>query len=169
MDINKKNAKVSKIGNITTIVEQDEKRTPDPLFPWVKKATRYKIENATTLFSRYVAFYSTLISSGSDQNIITTENIITIGKEYNLGRDTVENCIRDLVSIKELIKVKRGLYMLNPSHISGGRTPEASKDLIRKAESLTQNVTNNFNIVVKEGQSIMELLLAHGKTDLEGL
>ena len=163
--MNKKNAKITKSGNITTIEEVNEKFTPDPLFPYIKKATKHKIENATTLFSRYVAFYSTLISSGSDQNIITTESILTIGKEYNLGRDTVEKCIKDLIAIEELIKVKRGIYMLNPKHISGGRTAAASQELIRKAEALTQNVFNApvTNIIVQEGQTLTQAILEYKK------
>jgi len=159
--MNKKNAKVVKVGNITTIEEVNEKFTPDPLFPYIKKATKYKIENPITLFSRYVAFYSTLISSGSDQNIITTDNIITIGKQYNLGRDTVENCIKDLIAIEELIKVKRGIYMLNPKHISGGRTAAASRELIEKAQNIQNNQTiiNNPVFNISSQSSLMEKLL----------
>lgn len=166
--MNKKNAKITKTGNITTIEEVNDRFTPDPLYPYIKKATKYKIENATTLFSRYVAFYSTLISSGSDQNIITTDNIITIGKQYKLGRDTVENCIKDLISIEELIKVKRGIYMLNPKHISGGRTAAASQDLIRKAESLTQNVYNGpiTNVILQEGQSLKDFMIENHNNKL---
>ena len=143
---NKKNATVTHDSEKITIDITPTKFVSDPLFPWVKKATQYKIKNATTLFGRYVAFYSTLISSGSDKNLISTSQIKEIGKQYGFCKDIVENSIKELLAMEELIKVQRGLYMINPSHISGGRTAEASTDLIKAAEGLTQINNNYFNI-----------------------
>lgn len=136
-------ANIKRKGNVTIITEDENKFSKDPLFPWIKKATRFKIENITTLFGKYVAFYSTLISSGSDKNIITTDNILSIGYQYSLSRDTIENCIKELLRIEELIKVKRGIYMLNPQRVSGGRTAQASQDLIDQAKQIVNNTQNN--------------------------
>lgn len=164
----KNNAKVIKEGNKTIIEESDNKYTPDPMYPYVKKATKHKMQNVKTLFSKYIALYSTILSSGSSQNIITTDQIIKIGSEYNLNRTTVEKCIKELVVVEELIKVQRGVYMINPKHVSGGRTPEASQDLITKAEAIqntqnvqTQNNNNTYSgpITVVVDESLLEKVL----------
>lgn len=142
---NKKNATVTHDHEKITIDITPTKFVSDPLFPWVKKATKYKAKNATTLFGRYVAFYGTLISSGSDKNLISTSQIKEIGKQYGLCENIVEKSIRELVTMEEIIKVQRGLYMINPNNVSGGRTAEASTDLIEAAKGLTQ-INNYINI-----------------------
>lgn len=148
------NAKITKKDNKIIIEESNGKYSPDPLFPYIKKAAEYRIENPGSLFGKYIAFYSAIQASGGNENIITTETVMTIGLHYNLSKNTIEHCIKELVDLKELIKVKRGIYMINPQHISGGRTAEASRELITRAEAIQQTTNNiqtqNINIVADE-------------------
>jgi len=155
------NAKVKRDGNQLIITEDTNGKTREPLFPYVKKATQYRPTNATSLFSKYIAFYSTLLSSLDSENRITTNRIQEIGKEYKLNVNTVERCIKDLVTMEELIKVQRGIYMVNPKHISVGRTAEASLKLIKKAEQIINNNTiiNNPIIINNPSDSLLQKLI----------
>jgi hypothetical protein len=142
----KNNAIVTRESDKITIdLTPKQKFISDPLFPWVKKSTKYRVQDPVTLFGRYIGFYDALIVSGTDQNIIITSQILELGKEYNLSGTAIENCIKDLVVLNVLIKVKRGVYMLNPKNVSGGKTAEASTDLIKQAEGLTQ-INNYINV-----------------------
>lgn len=157
------NAKVTKDGNKTIIELSKNKAEKDPNYPYIKKSIEYRIENPNTLFGRYIAFYSAVQASGGSQNMITTETIMTIGLHYNLSKNIIEKSIKELVTLNELIKVKRGIYMINPRHISGGRTPEASRELINTADNIqniqTQNNNSNNTTVVVANHALLRSIL----------
>jgi hypothetical protein len=152
-----RNAKVITEGNVITTVIQDKKFDGDPLYPYFKKASKYRIDpdKANTLFLKYMAFYAALLGSLSEDNRITTDTLKKIGADYNLSKNTIEHCITDLIYAGELIKVKRGLFMLNPEHISTGTSQQESRDLIAKAKDIIQNQNNiqNQHITINIGDN----------------
>jgi hypothetical protein len=134
----------------------------DLLHPWYKLSSRFEMHDPTkSLFTKYIAFYLTVITSGNEDGYITTDIIMNISKSFNIGKDTTENCIKDLVHVGMMFKLKRGSYQINPLHLNKKSNVEDSNALVKKSQNI--QIVNNYNFPAGEDKPLIERLLAKGK------
>jgi len=135
---------VSQVGeNVTIKTEKPKLREPDEMAPWSKISNKFKVLNSNkSLFTRYISFYSTLITSGDDNGYITTSTILEIGKMFEISKEKVEDCIKDLVDTTILLKIKRGIFQVNPEYSNKKKTKEESNALIKSSRNVQNNQTN---------------------------
>lgn len=135
------------IGNIgEDVIVRSNKAKPqekDEMAPWSKISNKFKPENPTqSLFTRYISFYSTLILSGDDNGFISTNTVIEIGKIFKVSKETVEDCLKELLNMTILLKIKRGVYQINPEYTNKKKTREESNALIKSSRSAQNNQIN---------------------------
>jgi hypothetical protein len=128
-------------------------------FCLLKKDFKFDTENLPEGL-KYSFTLLEIVKSIDQTNRITTSTIQSIGSNFGLKRTAITNLINGFSKTNILIKISQGWYKVNESLVIFKQDHAGYLALQQETKSLTQNVTNNYNIVVQEGQSLRDILLA---------
>lgn len=125
------------------LIPKSNNREKDLLAPWFKISRNFDINDPTaSLFSRYIVFYLRVITSGDDEGFITTNTMMSIGKELTMETKGIENSIKELVRLNMLFKIKNGHYQVNQKHLNKKQNVKESNASI-KSQNIQNNIVNN--------------------------
>jgi len=158
---------VKKVNEDTYKVVKNQPKPKDLLAPWHKISLGFEIGDPTELlFTRYVAFYLNVITSGDDNGYITTNIIMLIAEKLKMKKDSTEDCIKGLMKLNMLFKIKRGLYQINQKHLNKKQSVVESNAIIEKQKkNIPQvNIQNNYY-----GMSLKDILLTKHEDNVKRL
>lgn len=129
----------------------------------------FKLNTDIPVLLRNAFLLVEILKSIDQSNRVTTSSIQTLGSNFGIGKTAVTTFINELTSSNVLIKISKGWYKVNEGLIIFKQDHAGYLALQQETKSLTQNVTNNYNIVVQEGQSLKDILLARHEQNVRML
>jgi len=137
-------------------------------FVLVKKNFVLEYKEVNENIKSSIFFMLMLQTIGSD-NRLNSAQLNQIGDQLGIAKMTVSRFVKSFNECGILIRVVKGIYKMNEELTIFKQDHEGYLALKEETKSLTQNVTNNYNIVVQDGQSLKDILLAKHDENVKAL